>query len=99
MGNKYLKAAEKIENEQDFNEKQKVLRKKYDVPEGIIIKEKNNMIKFTVNTIRGFIRIIATIALIILAAIGLMASIYPEPRREIISILIKIYEDIISFVN
>lgn len=63
-------------------EEQLALKKKAGVSEDadIFVVEKSNMAKFTINTIKGIIRVSATVALLILAAIGLICLIYPATR-------------------
>ena len=77
----------KIRIEQEENQKQKKLQEKYGINENVRIVERNNMGKFFVKTIGKCIRITALIMLFVLAAIGLIALIYPEIRQELIQVL------------
>lgn len=77
----------KIRIEQEENQKQKRLQEKYGINENVRIVERNNMGKFFVKTIGKCIQIVAVIILFILAAIGLIALIYPEIRQELLQVL------------
>lgn len=77
----------KIRIEQEENQKQKKLQEKYGINENVRIVERNNMGKFLVRTMGRCIRITALIMLFVLAAIGLIALIYPEIRQELIQVL------------
>ena len=77
----------KIRIEQEENQKQKKLQEKYGQNENVRIVERNNMGKFLVRTMGRCIRITALIMLFVLAAIGLIALIYPEIRQELIQVL------------
>lgn len=78
---KYKNIKNKIEREQKVKEEQRKLHKKYKEVDGdIVIKEKGNLIEYVLRTT-------ANIALSILAAIGLLAIIYKEPRMELISVI------------
>lgn len=87
---KYKNIKNKIEREQKSKEEQRKLHKKYKEVDGnIVIKEKGNLIEYVLRTI-------ANIALAILAAIGLLAIIYKEPRMELISVIKETIEQIIG---
>lgn len=78
---KYKNIKNKIEREQKSKEEQRKLHKKYKEVDGdVVIKEKGNLIEYVLRTT-------ANIALAILAAIGLLAIIYKEPRMELISVI------------
>lgn len=77
----------KIRIEQEENQKQKKLQEKYGISENVRIVERNNIGKFLVRTMGRCIRITALIMLFVLAAIGLIALIYPEIRQELIQVL------------
>lgn len=87
-----------IKEKHEFEREQKALKEKHHLDTEKIVVEKSNMVKFTVNTVKGLIRIIAMILLLSLAMIGLMAVIYPAPREALADILYEIYEQIITFL-
>ena len=80
----------KIRIEQEENQKQKKLQEKYGISENVRIVERNNMGKFLVRTMGRCIRITTLIMLFVLAAIGLIALIYPEIRQELIQVLVGV---------
>ncbi len=87
---KYKNIKNKIEREQKSKEEQRKLHKKYKEVDGdIVIKEKGNLIEYVLRTT-------ANIALAILAAIGLLAIIYKEPRMELISVIKETIKQVIS---
>lgn len=67
--------------------KQEELRKKYEVPEDIIVVEKSSIAKFLIKTIGRVIRITATILLVIFAGIGLTGLLTPGIREDMLIIL------------
>lgn len=88
-----MRLMEELEEKQRVQEEQEKLHKKHDVEdENIMIVEKSNMVKFSVKTVSSIIRTAATIALLVLAAIGLISILYPAPRNE----LLNIYHDTIQ---
>lgn len=87
---KYKNIKNKIEREQKSKEEQRKLHRKYKEVDGdIVIKEKGNLIEYVLRTT-------ANIALAILAAIGLLAIIYKEPRMELISVIKETIKQVIS---
>lgn len=79
----YDKKLELIKEQQ----KQEKLREKYGIEEKVIVKETSNMGKFLIKTGAIAIRVIASIVIVILAAIGLIALAYPEIRSEVIDVV------------
>lgn len=87
---KYKNIKNKIEREQKAKEEQKKLHKKYkEVDSDIVIKEKGNLIEYIIRTT-------ANVALAILAAIGILAIIYKEPRMELVSVIKETINQIIG---
>lgn len=77
-----------IKERQEKKLQQDRLHQKYHMDEeNILIVEKNNSFKFTVKMISSFIRLVAIISILVLAAIGLAAIFYPEPRHELYQVL------------
>ena len=68
------------EEEKQEEKKQEKLKRKFGI-------QGKNVIKFTVRVIAAIIRLAATILLIGLAFIGILALIYEEPRKELMDIL------------
>lgn len=77
--------------EQEREREQERLRKKHHVEdEGIVVVEKNNMVKFLIRNLARLIRIFATILLFTLATIGLLALVYPNVRIELLQVIQQI---------
>ena len=87
---KYKNIISRIEEEQRADEEQRKLHRKYkDIEKNVIIKEKGNFVEY-------ILRISANIILAILAAIGLLALIYKNPRMELISVIEETINQIIN---
>ena len=76
-----------FEEEEAFREEQEKLKAKHDIEdENVVVVEKTNFAKFSVTTLIRLIKLIATILILALAAIGLTALLYPECRMAFFSI-------------
>lgn len=76
-----------FEEEETFREKQEKLKAKHDIEdENVVVVEKTNFAKFSVTTLIRLIKLIATILILALAAIGLTTLLYPECRMALFSI-------------
>lgn len=83
-----------VQEEKQREEEQRRLHEKHKIQdENLIVVEKNNMLKFLIRTTGRIIRYVATAAVFILAAVGLLALIYPEIRGELFLVLGTILED------
>lgn len=81
------KLVKDIEEKKKDEEEQKELHEKYKEPdETVRIIEKSGAGKLTVQVISRVIQVTATIIILILAAIGLMALIVPETREGLITV-------------
>lgn len=90
------KFMEALEEQQEFEKKQKKLHDKHEITdENIVVVEKNNMIKFSVRSIASAIRLIAVFIMLFLAVTGLICIIYPETRKP----LQGIYRDALSQIS
>lgn len=91
MGKYKKKLVEEIIREKNEKRKQDQLREKYHVEEeNIMVVETTNVYKFTMNLIASLVRIICSIFIFILAALGLLALIYPAPRIALYDVLMGI---------
>ena len=61
--------------------------------ENLIVVEKNNMLKFLIRTTGRIVRFAAAATVFVLAAVGLLALIYPEIREELLLVLGTILGD------
>ena len=85
----------KINKEAAEREEQEILKKKHNIQdEDVVVVEKSNMVKFTVNTFIRLVKLIATIMIIILATLGAMSLIYPEPRADMVEIVYNIFTSV-----
>lgn len=67
--------------------------------ENVIVVEKTNMIKFFIQTVIATIKVVATISILVLAAIGLLTVVYPELRNPFVELLISFREQILLYVK
>lgn len=69
-------------------EEQKHLHEKHGIEDqNTVVIEKSNMTKFLIRCVGKIFRIAAAAMVFILAAIGLLALIYPEIRSEVLQVL------------
>lgn len=81
-------------------QEQKRLRKKHHVEEeGLLIVERDNLLKFFVRCLASVIRIGATIFLFLLAAIGLVSLVYPEVREVLLRVLYQIGQELFTMLR
>lgn len=82
------KFIEAYEEDEAFQKKQNHLHKKHMIEdENIVVVEKNNIIKFSLTSMVGLIRFVASVVLVILASIGLLCIIFDETRMPLINLL------------
>lgn len=79
--------------------KQKSLQDKYHVKKDVMIVEKSNMAKFTINLLGSLIRLGCTIAILVLAAIGLTVLLYPNIRAEFLLVIRDVYSSLITMLR
>lgn len=86
---------EEIKKEKEEGERQEFLHRKYRnrVKDGkeVVIVEKNNMVKFFARMFVGMIRTVCRAVILVLAAIGLAALVYPEIRRQFLLVLVQVF--------
>ncbi|WP_101698694.1 hypothetical protein [Clostridium minihomine] len=86
---------QEVNKQKEFEKEQEKLKIQHNINEkNVIVVEKNNMVKFTINTIFRIFRYIATVILLCLACIGLAAMIYSAPREEMLVIFYTVIEQI-----
>lgn len=90
---KFKKKIATTKKEKKSRDKQQELKKKYKLHnnENVLIVEKSNMIKFSIRLIANLIRLICTIAILVLAAFGLLTWVYPETRLDMVNVLNDLY--------
>lgn len=102
MGNKFNKGiVTEIKQNQAEAVRQERIKQKYniDVPDNVVVVEKNNMLKFTVKTVISAIKLIATILLVVLAFVGLISLIYPTSRHDLLMIFQDIQNQLSTYIN
>ena len=76
------------------------LKKKHQIDqENVVVVEKSNTYKFTIKTIISFIKLIATVTLLILAVIGLTTLVYPTLRQEFLTIFLDVFDQFKNFIK
>lgn len=81
-------------------QEQKRLRKKHHVEEeGLLIVERDNLLKFFIRCLASMVRIGATIFLFLLAAIGLVSLVYPEVREVLLRVLYQIGQELFTMLR
>lgn len=81
-------------------QEQKRLRKKHHVEEeGLLIVERDNLLKFFVRCLASMVWIGATIFLFLLAAIGLVSLVYPEVREVLLRVLYQIGQELFTMLR
>lgn len=79
---------EKIQEEKEANVRQEKLKKKFGISgKKVVVVEKDNTFKFTIKIFASVVRLAASIIILGLAFIGIIAIFYAEPRRELWLIL------------
>ena len=64
----------------------------------VVVIERNNTLKFLIRSLGVIIRLFASITLITLAIIGIVAIVYPEPRFELLKILNNVLTELYEFI-
>lgn len=87
--NKYRSAlVQKAKEDLAYEKEQRDKRKELNIEdENVIIVEKSNNYKFTINSIKALVKLISRILIIILCTIGLMGLIFPAPRSALFMII------------
>lgn len=92
--------AKQINQERQFDQKQKSLRQKHEVKdENVIVVEKPSLAKFLLSTAIAIIKTMVLICVLILATLGMITLIYPEPRNELVRVLVVIVWDCRSMLG
>ena len=74
---------------------QEALRKKYEIEENVVVKEKTFFGKFVLRYLKDIIKVLLSILFWILACIGVFAVSYPAIRQELLIAL----SDVLGFVH
>lgn len=88
-----------IEEHIEDERKQEALHVKYhEDDKNVRIVEKNNVGKFIVRVIGVCIRVLASVAIVVLAAIGIIALIYPQTRTALMTVKDQLMEQLQAFL-
>lgn len=93
------KIVSEIRKDQKEEKNQKILKQKYKVGDDVLVIEKSNMFKFTVKLVANLVRIFCTITILMLAACGLLALIYPQPRADLLEVMLDTYRELQGFIG
>ena len=93
--------SERIKKENAKEKEQIRLKKKHQIDQEnvVVVVEKSNTYKFTIKTIISFIKLIATVTLLILAVIGLTTLVYPTLRQEFLTIFLDVFDQFKNFIK
>lgn len=90
----------KIKEEEEYQKEQEALKKKHHIADKrVIVVEKANMVKFLIKTLSAVLKTGALAAIVCLSFAGLAALVYPEPRREIISIFTGALKELAAYLQ
>ena len=90
---------EDIKKEKVFEENQQHLKDKYNMTgEAVVIVEKNNLLKYLIKYGVALIRLVVTIAILVLATLGVLTIVYPNSRHELLFVLEDIYSQMCVYL-
>ncbi len=97
---KYKKGiVEDIKKEKVFEENQQYLKDKYNMTgEAVVIVEKNNLLKYLIKYGVALIKLVVTIAILVLATLGVLTIVYPNSRHELLFVLEDIYSQMCVYL-
>lgn len=98
MGKFNKKLVADIKKEKEQEKQQRRLRVKYEVPEDVMIIEKDNTIKFFIRTTGNIVKLITGIIIFLLTVIGVSALIFPVSRMELFNQLMNTWNELKDFV-
>lgn len=81
----------KIEQEREFEKEQERLREKHQIEaEDVVVVERPSLVKFLLKLGVSTCKTAFTILLLLLALFGLLSLLYPQPREELLQILVSL---------
>lgn len=97
---KQKKLVAEIKEEIQFKENQKNLKEKHHIEDpNVVVIEKNNFIKFFIQTGARILRMTATIVLLFLSVIGLVTLVYPSLRSDLLLIVKDVQKQLIYLLG
>lgn len=89
----------RYKKEKVFEENQQHLKDKYNMTgEAVVIVEKNNLLKYLIKYGVALIRLVVTIAILVLATLGVLTIVYPNSRHELLFVLEDIYSQMCVYL-
>lgn len=84
-----------VKKEEAYQREQLRLHQKHEIQDlDVVVVEKDNMGKYLIRVFTGLIRLAASAVLLILAAIGVLALVYPAPRYELLLVAEQVLEQL-----
>jgi hypothetical protein len=94
---------QQADEEKEYEKKQEKLKDKFGIEgQEVVVVERTNTFKFTINTFISLICLLRNIVILALSLVGLLSLCYPAPRAEILLILQQALAEvsrILPFVN
>lgn len=91
---------ERVKIEEDKIKEQKQLHQKYSVTdENVVVVEKSNTYKFTINAIKGILKTATTIIIFFFTVFGIVSIIYPGTRIILIKQLIDVLDQVQQYIQ
>ncbi len=97
MKKQFIAAYEDVQEKE--KEQQKLHTKHKIEDENVVVVEKSNLISFSIKSLAAFIHMAAGIAILILAAIGLLCLVYPGTRSEFMEIVNQVGLQIRQYIR
>lgn len=86
---------QKADEVKEFEKKQEKLKDKFGIEgQDVVIVERTNTFKFTINTFISLVCLIRNIIMLALALVGVLALCYPAPRTEVFLVLQQALDEI-----
>lgn len=89
----------KVQEDKEFAQSQQIIKNRHNIEdENVVVVEKNNMFKFLVRLFLRIIKFAAAAAILLLAAIGLTALIYPAPRSDVYEVIDGVISSVMQMI-
>lgn len=100
MGKYQESLMQEVKKRKEKEVEQKELKEKYNIQEeDVLIVEKSNWLKFFLGVLAGILEKGCMILILILAAIGLIACLYPQSRETLLLIMKDIQRQVVQFLQ
>ncbi|WP_097006481.1 hypothetical protein [Lacrimispora amygdalina] len=86
---------QQADEEKEYEKKQDKLKDKFGIKgKDVVVVERTNTFKFTINTFISLVCLVKNIIVLALALTGILALFYPAPRTEVLLILQQALDEI-----